>query len=1428
MTAGRRGRIGTGQLRPDELADALWLATHIREAQGGPPRRRSETPAEPFDPPTSPDSEPPERSDRDPAGGPAGRDPGRIQLSAEAVRSSGPPGSDRRGWVRWSGTSQLPDARAIARALRPLMRTVPSPVDQVLDEEATAVRAAEEGLWLPERRPAQVHPFDVVLVVDDSVSMRIWHRCAAEFRGLLQRQGAFRDVRMARLDTDRTGNGLVLRGPSVRSSVQAPAMVTDPTGRRIVLLLTDGVGASWRTGGVHDLLTRWGRNGPVAVLQVLPSGMWASWSGITTRMARWSSPAAMLPAVRWTATPVETGVADDGPGVLPVPVLELDGRWFGRWVDLVTATGSGEVELPALRVTDPDHGETGAEVALDPVERVLRFRRIATPTAFRLAVLFAAAPLSIPMMRVVQEALMPASTAAHLAEVFLGGLIRPYTHSVNGYGSSVLDYDFHPGVRSELLAGGARSDTSSVFRLVEDFLGARVEAVGNLREVLSAPDTAEIPVLSVAALPFVHLQHDVLRALSGPYVRRAITLAGVLSADSGNSELVSAGSQPVGSSPARRASVPRPWPAGPIRNTDGVARIHAHRDDDVTALSTHSDAVSPHTRPAEQPAVLGAVPLRNVNFTGRAELLDDLHTRLNQGDPTAVLPEALHGLGGIGKSQIAVEFVHRHMSDYDLIWWISAEDVDQIQAAYVNLCIRLGLRAEPAADTAVPAVLEALRVGEPYRRWLLIFDNADAPEDVRRYFPHGAGHVLITSRNASWASVASSLSVDVFTREESRRLLQRRNPDLPDADAERLAEVLGDLPLAVDQAAAWRAETGMSADEYVELFEDKRAELLSIDPPPTDYPLTVAAAWNMSLDRLREQHPAALELLQVCSFFAPEPIARKLLAGVRNLPFPQALADALRNPVLLGRAIREINRYSLARIDHRRDTIQLHRLVQTVLRSQMNSEEQQRMRHVAHLLLANGDPNQPEDVSHWQRYQELLPHVRATRLVEGDDGWVRKLAINMANFLFAWGDPERARELAAEMVEIWKGDSELGEDDLDTLIASRWHGRALRALGRYAESGRIAEHTLERLQATLGDDHEETLLTAHGVASDLRARGEFQRARLLNEDTYRRARRAFGDDDPETLRAANNYALSMRLTGDLQAARALDDDTWRRRAITLGDDHRFTLLTLDNLSVDLRECGDYNGACRFQEVTVQRFRDVVGSHNSLSLSAIKNLSVARRKAGDHEGGRLLSDESYRGLLDRYGARHPDAMSAGMNHSVSLRQTKDLKGARQLGDKVWSLYRDAMGEDHPFALAGATNLAVTLRLLGDPGRAREINERAFERFEQVLTPDHFFTLVCATNLASDLHAMGEFQAAYDMDVVIRERSERVLGADHPSTLALDANIALDLRGLGETGRAEEVQGDVVTRFQRVLGPGHPASMGAMQNIRADCDIDPMQI
>jgi nucleoside phosphorylase len=360
------------------------------------------------------------------------------------------------------------------------------------------------------------------------------------------------------------------------------------------------------------------------------------------------------------------------------------------------------------------------------------------------------------------------------------------------------------------------------------------------------------------------------------------------------------------------------------------------------------------------PRVWGDVPPRNPNFTGREALLAHLHSALRAARETAVLPQALHGMGGVGKSQMAIEYVHRHSSDYDLVWWIPAEQPAQILTSLTELAQRLGLPVSGQATDTASAVREALSTGNvPYKNWLLVFDNAENVPEVRRYFPTGgAGKILVTSRNPEWSRVAPGIEVDVFTRDESKAFLTLRTPGVSDSDADRLADALGDLPLAVEQAAAWRMATGMPVDEYLRLLEDKRMELLD-DRSSPDYPVSVGAAWNVSLDKLAEESPAAVQLLQVIAFFPPEPISREVLAGATHVEIADPLDETRRDPISLARALRDIQRYALARIDPIGGTVQLHRLVQAVLVRRMDEHQRAIMRRGAERLLADSGGRRP-------------------------------------------------------------------------------------------------------------------------------------------------------------------------------------------------------------------------------------------------------------------------------------------------------------------------------------------------------------------------------------------------------------------------------------------------------------------------------------
>ncbi|MEV4898455.1 FxSxx-COOH system tetratricopeptide repeat protein, partial [Nonomuraea sp. NPDC055795] len=276
------------------------------------------------------------------------------------------------------------------------------------------------------------------------------------------------------------------------------------------------------------------------------------------------------------------------------------------------------------------------------------------------------------------------------------------------------------------------------------------------------------------------------------------------------------------------------------------------------------------------------IPFRNPNFTGRIAEIDTLRRGL-ASDSAAVIdqpPQALFGLGGVGKTEIAAEYAHRYRGDYDLIWWIRAEQESAVVNGLVALGRQLRLRGFRAdeRDFSAGLVIEALEKGEPYRDWLLIFDNARDAEMISEYIPRGPGHVIITSRDSHWRRVlgVSGIAVGEFSPDETVEFLSKRVPALKDdpAGAAALAAELGHLPLAAEHAAAYMNETGTSAAAYLAKLRENAHELLAQEVDIT-YPLAVAATWGVSRDAIS---PEADALFQLMAFFAPEPIAEELLA----------------------------------------------------------------------------------------------------------------------------------------------------------------------------------------------------------------------------------------------------------------------------------------------------------------------------------------------------------------------------------------------------------------------------------------------------------------------------------------------------------------------------------------------------------------------
>jgi tetratricopeptide (TPR) repeat protein len=1384
--------------------------------------------------------------------------------------------------------SPLADRAGITRSLRSFKRVVASRWKVELDEEATAEHAAEDGLWLPYTRPAATRWLDLVLIVDDGPSMSIWRPTITDFATTLERLGAFRDIRQYVLDLHpndipASAPRVVLRGKAAGSGYNDPAELVTPPGARVILVVTDGLGPAWRTGAAQRALALWGRSASLAVIHLLPQQSWHR-TAVIPRRVRLRAPSPAAPNRQFAVKIPEAWRGAFDPAKpdhqLAVPVLELNREWLMWWAGLVTGASSGWCDASVLLVgsgtaTAADSGgfsppqrDTPPPIAASGRERVLNFRASASPTAVRLATHLAAAPLEPRFIRLVQRVMVPESRPVHLAEIMLSGLIRPYGDQLPSGSPPPVPLDFIDGAREAFLAGAGRVDTARVLAAASDHFGDRVPAARALKGVLLAPDGVPDPPVTPQSLPFVGVEFAVMRALSGPYLGRARRIGHAI-ADLRNSmatpEAVPDPKDTTETNERRhydRRSDTAPGAASPFTIHDNPDEIGAHMQEgsaqhlapgtreadtatptiDVERVASTPEFSQPASASGDPgggtsqvargyyrgqravPSVWGNVPPMNPNFTGREELLADLHGQLQVNTTAAVLPHTLHGMGGVGKSQIAIEYVYRHAHEYEVIWWIPAEQPGQILTSLATLAQSLGLDVGSEANIAVPAVTEALRSGRPYRNWLIVFDNAEDVGTIRSFFPTGGpGKVLVTSRNPEWDRVAHTLSVDVFTREESKELLRRRTPDLSDIEADQLAEALGDLPLAIEQAAAWRAATGMAAGEYLQLIEEKRTELLDVAPSP-DYPLSVAAAWNVSLDRLTEGNKAALQLLQICAFFAPEPISRNLFRASRDMTLPPELDEALRDPIKLGRAIRDIHRYALARIEHRSDTIQLHRLVQAVLIGRMPPQVQDEMRHGAHVLLAAANPNSPGSADQWPRYQALLPHVTVSKVIDCDDSWVRQLLVGIVEFLYFWGDHEGCRDLARNVVSAWT--TRFGEDDGQTLAVARWLAFILRVLGNYDEAALLHERLLESYLRTAGEDDEGTLAVMSQMAADMRVRGDFAGARERDELVFERSRRVFGEDDPATLFAAHNLAVSLRLVGDYQAALRLDEDTWQRRAVVLGEDSAATLSTLNGLAIDQRECGDYLAARIRQEETFRRTVERFGVSNPATILAARNLAVCRRRAGDHEGARTISEDALSRFQRRYGDSYPDTLATATNLAVDLRQTGDLEGSLKLGETTFGRYARTLGERHPYTLSVRVNLAVTLRLLGELDAAYQHNEATLAAFRETLGEENVLTLICATNLGSDLFAREDFAAALQQDTDTLARLRRVLGEDHPTTLACALNLTLDLRATGKVRQGDTLHIDTVGRLRAVLGRSHPATGAAVRGNRAECDIAPM--
>ncbi|WP_291990648.1 FxSxx-COOH system tetratricopeptide repeat protein [Candidatus Accumulibacter sp. ACC007] len=608
--------------------------------------------------------------------------------------------------------------------------------------------------------------------------------------------------------------------------------------------------------------------------------------------------------------------------------------------------------------------------------------------------------------------------------------------------------------------------------------------------------------------------------------------------------------------------------------------------------------------------------------------LGQLRETLAGGQRVALVARAaIYGMGGLGKTQLALKYSHDFRDRYAGVWWFRAEHTELLETDAAACCEEV---AAPQREGEAPsAALKRWLAGQP-AAWLLVYDNAEEPSVLRPLLPDGdRHHVLLTSRNPAWGGLAEPLRLETWSEEEGADFLHGRLTGRRRDDLRTLSADLGGLPLALEQAASYLEETGMAIAEYRQLLAgvDTGALVLDTGHASTGYERSVAATLCLAFTRLA---PAAQELLRLASFAAPEPLPERFLLEAADR-LPDALAAVAANPLTWQATVAELRRYGLAeRIDiqaldasngKREHALTLHRLTQQVVRAMLADAPRD-----AEALLAALHAALPEKVElpvAWPCCAALWPH-----------------GVNLARF------PERIPLDPVRLRYLW-----------DRIAIYLQRGPAL-----YLQAKHLFERALALSRNAFGEEHQNTLTSMSNLALTLWAQGDLCGARALQEQELSVCRRVLGEEHPDTLTSMSNLALTLRAQGDLVEARALNKQALAVRRRVLGEEHPDTLVSMNNLAVTVREHGDLSGARALNEQALVVRRRVLGEEHPDTLASMNNLAGTVLEQGDLSGARVLNEQALAVRQRVLGEEHPDTAISAWNLFGTLHQAGDTGAA----------------------------------------------------------------------------------------------------------------------------------------------------------------------
>jgi len=767
------------------------------------------------------------------------------------------------------------------------------------------------------------------------------------------------------------------------------------------------------------------------------------------------------------------------------------------------------------------------------------------------------------------------------------------------------------------------------------------------------------------------------------------------------------------------------------------------------------------------------VPRRNRNFTGRESALEALHTALAEKQEV-ILPQAVTGLGGVGKTQLAIEYACRYGDQYELIGWMRAEEEESLIVDLFSVARAMGLKL--AAATPPEDMLGRLyRALAERNDWLLVFDNAGGPGTLRKYLPKiGSGHLIITSRNPNWRSLANPIDVNPFERHESIAFLLKRTGRTEDDGADAVAEALGDLPLALEQAGGYMEQTVMDFRRYATLFEKRHRDLWKNQKAPNNYQATVSTTWSLSLEKLQVESPVSIALLQLSSFLAAEEIPAFLLHdGAKELPAP--LAEAAAEEVALSEALAGLRRYGLIEVSDAGYSV--HRLVQTVVRDGLDKKSYAAWLTSAVRVLVKVHDFRKDDPSSWTICTRLLPHVAAAvghaeehGIVLQQCGYLLNDAglclLNGANLQLALQYFERALKIAETVY---------GPDHPEVAATVNNLGSVLKDLGQLKEAKPAFERALKIAETVYGPDHPKVATAVDNLGAVLKDLGQLKEAKAAHERALKIDETVYGPDHPEVATTVNNLGSVLQDLGQLEEAKAAFERALKIDETVYGPDHPKVAATVNNLGLVLKDLGQLKEAKPAFERALKIDETVYGPDHPEVAATVNNLGAVLKDLGQLKEAKPAFERALKIAETVYGPDHPKVATAVDNLGAVLQDLGQLKEAKAAHERALKIAETVYGPDHPTVATTVNNLGAVLQDLGQLEEAKAAFERALKIDEKVYGPEHPTVAIRVNNLGwvlQDLGQLEEAKAAFERALRILER---FLGPEHPKTCIVRSSL-----------------------------------------------------